>query len=81
MSFFQCSRCDCVEDTALCRYWSARLHSMPVLCSACDPKIARWHGHFPREPAWRWIKDRRGFVCSKSEVEDWLGQSAENVVH
>jgi len=75
MSFFQCSRCDVVEDTALCHYWSARLQTMPVLCSACDPKIARWHGQFPREPARQWISGQRGLICRRSEVEDWLGRS------
>ncbi|HZN31921.1 MAG TPA: hypothetical protein VFB88_21380 [Xanthobacteraceae bacterium] len=53
---------------------------MPVLCSACDPKIARWHGQFRREPARQWIRDRRGLVCSKSEVEDWLEQSVGTVL-
>ena len=50
MSIFQCSECGCGEDTALCRYWSARVRDMVPMCSACDPKIGKWHGHFPREP-------------------------------
>jgi hypothetical protein len=74
MSFFECSRCHCVEDTALCRYWLNRLHQTPVLCSACDPKIARWHDQFQRESAEHWVSDNRGFVFSRKEVEDWLGQ-------
>ena len=49
MSIFQCSECGCGEDTALCRYWSARVRETAPLCSACDPKIGRWHDHFPRE--------------------------------
>ena len=45
MSFFRCRRCHCKEDTALCNYWSARLKQSPAVCSACDPKIAKWHGN------------------------------------
>ena len=77
MSFFPCSKCGCVEDTALCRYWSARLQQTPTLCSACDRKIAKWHGQFPQESAQDWINDERGLLCSKSDVEHWLGQSIE----
>jgi hypothetical protein len=42
-------------------YWSAKLRQTPMLCSACDPKIAKWHGQFPQEPAQNWINDR--MVC------------------
>ena len=50
MSIFQCSSCGCGEDTALCHYWSARVRETTPVCSACDPKIAKWHDQFPREP-------------------------------
>jgi hypothetical protein len=49
MAFFQCCKCGCAEDTALCHYWSARLRENEPLCSACDPTVAKWHGEFPRE--------------------------------
>jgi hypothetical protein len=79
MSLFQCDECGCVEDTTLCNYWLARLRENPTLCSACDPKIAKWHDQFPREIASTkgWLKDRRGLLYNKSEVENWLGQSIE----
>jgi hypothetical protein len=81
MPFFQCSMCGCVEDTALCRYWSARLRKTPTLCSACDPKIAKWHGQFRQESAEDWINDHGVLVCSKNDakndVERWLGQPIE----
>jgi hypothetical protein len=78
MAFFRCSRCQCKEDTALCNYWSARLKQQPALCSACDPKIAKWHGEFARESADGWHSDERGLLTwSKREVEDWLGQPIE----
>jgi hypothetical protein len=77
MSFFQCGNCGCVEDTTLCKFWSARLRETPTLCSACDPKIGKWHGQFPRETAENWIRDKRGLLFRKAEVEHWLGQSME----
>ena len=49
MATFRCSKCGCQEDTALCNYWSARIQQTPLLCSACDPKIRKWHGQFLRE--------------------------------
>jgi len=66
-----------VEDTTLCKFWSARLRETPTLCSACDPKIGKWHGQFPRETAENWIRDKRGLLFRKAEVEHWLGQSME----
>jgi hypothetical protein len=78
MSLFECSSCGCVEDTFLCHYWSARLRQTEAICSACDPKVGKWHGEFPRESAEGWIRDRRGFlICHKGEVEQWLGRSVE----
>ena len=78
MAFFRCSRCYCKEDTALCNFWSARLKQQPALCSACDPKIAKWHGQFARESAEDWHCDERGVLTwSKRDVEDWLGQPIE----
>jgi hypothetical protein len=79
MAFFQCSSCGCAEDTTLCHYWSARLRETPALCSACDPRIGKWHGQFPRESGKNWITDKRGLLFRKSEVERWLGQSMEIV--
>jgi hypothetical protein len=49
MPLFQCRKCGCADDTALCHYWSARLRENEPLCSACDPTVAKWHGEFPRE--------------------------------
>ena len=48
MATFRCGKCGCSDDTALCNYWSARVRDMPPVCSACDPKIGKWHGQFPR---------------------------------
>ncbi len=48
MASFRCSQCGCTDESALCRYWSARVRDVVPLCSACDPKIHHWHGEFPR---------------------------------
>jgi hypothetical protein len=74
MPLFPCRKCDCIEDTALCHYWSARLRQTSALCSACDPTIGKWHGEFPKESAQGWIRDRDGFLLDKRAVERWLGQ-------
>jgi hypothetical protein len=66
MSLFQCSKCGCAEDTALCHYWSARLRGTAPLCSACDPKIGKWHGDFDHAPFQ---------LTQEREVEQWLGLS------
>ena len=68
MSLFRCSKCGCAEDTALCHYWGTRVRQTAPVCSACDPKIGKWHGEFPRE-----LFELR----HKTEVEDWLGMSLD----
>lgn len=77
MPLFPCSKCNCVEDTALSHYWSARLRQTSAVCSACDPTIGKWHGEFPKESAAGWINDRNGFLLDKRAVERWLGQPME----
>ena len=49
MPLFACSKCNTVENTAISHFWSRG--DGPALCSACDPKIGKWHGRFPRESA------------------------------
>jgi hypothetical protein len=75
MKFFRCSKCGCVENTALCYFWSSRINGTPTLCSACDPKISKWHNHFPREKPEGWMNDTTGLIFHRSEVEQWLGLS------
>jgi hypothetical protein len=48
MPLFQCSQCQCVENTACCNFWPRKLGKLPLLCSECDPEIAKWHGRFPK---------------------------------
>ena len=80
MSYFQCSKCGCVENTALCHYWAARIQETSPTCSACDPNIGKWHGEFPRQsPAQGgWEREWHGsLLWHKREIEHWLGQSIE----
>lgn len=48
MSIFVCEECGCIENTALSRFHMRG--DGPALCSACDPEIGRWHGHFAKRP-------------------------------
>ncbi len=48
MSFFVCSQCKGIENTALCGY-NFR-DSKLSLCSGCDPEVKKgWHNYFPKE--------------------------------
>lgn len=47
MSIFECEKCGCAENTALCGY-NFRGDG-PALCSECDPKIGKWHGCFEKK--------------------------------
>ena len=61
MSLFKCSNPDCqaIENTALSNFWNWLIEyydsvdlpgELPgPFCSACDPKIGKWHGCFPKE--------------------------------
>jgi hypothetical protein len=47
MTLFKCQKCNCVENTALCRFWFRKPNEI-ALCSECDPKIGKWHNCFPK---------------------------------
>jgi hypothetical protein len=40
------------------------MDNKPVLCSACDPDIGRWHNMFPRRPAEGMLVDSEGHLWS-----------------
>lgn len=48
MPLYACSGCDGYDNTALTNYYHRRGDGLPLLCSACDPDIGKWHGQFPR---------------------------------
>ena len=64
MPLFECSKCHCVENTALSNYAWNHLHDgLPPLCSECDPEIGKWHGQFTNERAPKPGERSQG-VCS-----------------
>lgn len=49
MPLFKCSKCGCVDNTALGNYWGLyACDGKPPLCSECDTGV--WHGRFPKKP-------------------------------
>jgi len=67
MSLFQCTDCGGVDNTALCHYWQRQHERLPALCSACDPAIRAWHGHFPQKSAVGYWVDAGGHLWQRPE--------------
>lgn len=67
MPVFKCSKCSCVENTAVCNYWVRAVDKEPPLCSACDPKIGKWHGLFLKMPADGMVEEG-GFLVTIEEA-------------
>ena len=68
MSCFKCSKCGCVENTAVSRYW-VRPKGSALLCSECDPATGEWHGVFEKRPATGLKLASDGFLYSVQDVE------------
>lgn len=79
MSLFQCSKCGCIENTALSMYHIQRLEKRPVECSACEPdpdsldNTEGWHDRFPRRylPKGQFVKDRNGNLIHRDTGKDY----------
>lgn len=67
MPLFECSKCHCVENTALGNYWMPKVDNEPVLCSECD--TGTWHGEFEKKPAAGMKIDQSGFLWSQEEID------------
>ena len=73
MPLFRCSKCGCVENTALSGFWKEQYvaykdeREMAPLCSACDPEIGAWHGRFPQDSAAGWFIDQFGHLWRGTE--------------
>lgn len=72
MPLFRCSKCGCVENTAVSNYWTRTIRSIkgekektPPLCSECDPEIGIWHGYFPKHSAVGYLITDQGFLYTK----------------
>lgn len=68
MPLFRCSRCGCVENTAVSNFWQAP-DKTNALCSECDPSIGEWHGLFEKRSANGMLVDQHGHLWSKASVE------------
>lgn len=83
MPLFRCSKCGCVENTALGWYWARTLKSTPEqwqkpLCSEHAPKFIDgkfsdqeegvWHGKFPQESATGWWVDQSMLIWHPSDM-------------
>jgi len=66
MPCFRCSKCGCVENTALSHYWTRE--KKPALCSECDPEIGKWHGSFTKNQATGLLQDDSGFLWCDENV-------------
>jgi hypothetical protein len=57
MPLYECSNCHAVDNTALTNFWWEHIHEgKPALCSACDPEIGKWHGHFEKLTAAEYLR-------------------------
>lgn len=68
MPLYRCSKCGCVENTAMSNYWRAA-DKAQALCSECDPAIGQWHGQFPKRSAVGMLIDQNGHLWSRETVE------------
>lgn len=71
MPLFACTKCRCVENTALSGYWSRTPEQRErgeALCSECDPVIGQWHGRFEKKSAIGWLIDQSGHLWREGEV-------------
>ena len=74
MPLFECSKCGCIENTALSRYWGRFMNHVegeefpPALCSECDPEIKEWHDQFPKVSAKGCSVDEGGFLWMPDET-------------
>lgn len=83
MSLFQCEQCVCKENTALCNYHLHKRDQQPLVCSACDLQIGKWHGKFDREylEPKQYVTNREGNLERKpSKSIEELRAAAERAV-
>ena len=68
MPLFMCTKCGCVENTALGHYWVPKFKDggQPVECSECH--TGQWHGRFDKRSADGYFVDNQGFLWSMEEI-------------
>jgi len=84
MPLYMCSKCNCVENTALGHYWpeqfkaSEEKRSPQPLCSECA--TGKWHRAFDKEPARGMLLGSDGFLYNKSTSAEWFAARSIKVV-
>lgn len=68
MPLFACSKCKCVENTALSLYW-VRDKGTSILCSECDDKIGKWHNRFEKLSSIGYWVGNDGFLYHDEQVK------------
>jgi hypothetical protein len=70
MSLFRCSKCGCVENTALSNFAIQVLRDgLDPLCSECDPTIRQWHNRFEKRTAIGMVMGQDGFLYSREQFD------------
>jgi len=64
MPLFRCTKCGCVENTALGHYWMTP--DKPE-CSECH--TGKWHNRFPKRSASGYKIEQGGFLWSQEEID------------
>lgn len=84
MPLFRCSKCGCVDNTAVTNYWTRTIVAInkneeeePPLCSECDPKIGIWHDFFEKKSAVGYLITDQGFLYTKQDKA--LGTISSNI--
>lgn len=67
MPLFQCSKCNSVENTALCNHASDVCDGIKPRCSECE--TGKWHGRFPKRAATGMTLASDGFLYSDQAVQ------------
>ena len=84
MPLFRCTKCGCVENTAISGYWNRHIKhrdgrhicpqeefdkKFPPLCSECDPDINQWHDSFEKKSAVGYFVGADGFLYKKEQIK------------
>lgn len=73
MPLFECSKCGCLDNTAIAGYWwRVNKENKSPLCSECNPEIGKWHNEFEKIP----VKDSGYWIA-----EDGFLYKPEDKIH
>lgn len=79
MPLYCCSKCGCVENTAMSNYWETA-NKDAAMCSECDPEIGKWHGQFTKRSAAGMLVDQNGHLWGRESVEKGQLPAAYQIV-